>query len=73
MIGSVRVPSLLVWWRHSHSFDYALPQCWADYGVTPYSLLIWAKPAFLELTATTIEYENSPEHTNNYSSKGGVN
>ena len=40
---SVRVPSPLVSWRHKSHSNYSLLQCYGEYGVTPYSLLIWAR------------------------------
>ena len=50
-ICSVRVPSLLIWWRHFHYTDYALLQCYTDYGVTPVSPFFRA-----ETTTTNNEY-----------------
>ena len=48
---SVRVPSLLVWWRHQHYSYYAVLQCCVEYGVILDSLLISA-----QTTTTTSEY-----------------
>ena len=50
-IWSVRVPSLLVWWRHQHYSYYAVLQSCGEYGVIPDSLLIWA-----QTNTTTSEY-----------------
>ena len=48
-ICSVCVPSSLVWWRHINHSNYAVLQCYGEYGLTPYSLLIWARPTLFQL------------------------
>ena len=35
--------------RNNHSYSYAVLQCYGEYGVIPYSLLIWARLTELKL------------------------
>ena len=53
-ICSVRVSSLLVWWRHNLSIYSDMVSCCIENGVTPYSLLIWALLEWIWLTLLVV-------------------